>query len=392
MNTLSPPAKRRRPRGQGSISHRADGRWEARIDLGRDGNGRRHRRTLYGASRSEVAAKLAEAGTLVRAGRKPADNKTPLADYLTEWLERVRPSLRPSTWVSYEGHVRLHLVPTLGRIPVGKLTARQVGDALRHEVANGSSPRTVGLSHAVLRAALADAVRLDVVPRNVALDARAPKVVRSVPRPWSLDEAGRFLGATAGDRYQALYLLAATAGPRQGELLGLTWANVDLVGHRVTIADSLAWVDGVPYLGPTKSEAGRRTLSLAPMTAAALVEHRRQQDAERETAGSAWRDNGLVFCSPLGQPLRGDVTTHRFQRLLAQHDLPRVRFHDLRRLAATVLLASGATPHEVRATLGHSSIRLTSETYGYLLPEVSRESAASVGRILDDARPRSDRS
>lgn len=201
-----------------------------------------------------------------------------------------------------------------------------------------------------------------MVPRNVALDA-APKVTRSVPKPWSLDEAGRFLNAVAGDRHEGLYLLAVTAGPRQGELLGLTSANVDLDARQVTIADSLSWVSGTPYLGPTKSEAGRRTHLLAPMAVEALVAHRARQSDERLAAGVNWRNNDLVFCSSLGQPLRGDVTTHQFQRLLVQHKLPRVRFHDLRRLAATVLLASGATLHEVRATLGHSSIKLTSDLW-----------------------------
>jgi integrase len=115
---------------------------------------------------------------------------------------------------------------------------------------------------------------------------------------------------------------------------------------------------------------------------AALKTHRRRQLEERMALGSAWQDSGLVFTSPIGTPMEPRNMTREFHRMLTAADVPRVRFHDLRHTAATLLLAQGVDPRTIMETLGHSQISLTLNTYTHVLPALQAEAAAKLDEIL----------
>jgi len=131
-----------------------------------------------------------------------------------------------------------------------------------------------------------------------------------------------------------------TLGLRQGELLALVWSDVDLDRCLLTVSGTITWLNGRPYVGRPKSEPGRRTVSIPAQVAAVLGAWKATQDTEREAAGEAWLDNNLVFAAPEGRPRRGDVQTHRFRLLCESYELPSIRFHDLRRFAAVLLVTS----------------------------------------------------
>ena len=147
-----------------------------------------------------------------------------------------------------------------------------------------------------------------------------------------------------------------TLGLRQGELLALVWSDVDLDRCLLTVSGTITWLNGRPYVGRPKSEPGRRTVSIPAQVAAVLGAWKATQDTEREAAGEAWLDNNLVFAAPEGRPRRGDVQTHRFRLLCESYELPSIRFHDLRRLAAVLLrTSSGGDVMSAGAALGHSA-------------------------------------
>jgi len=172
--------------------------------------------------------------------------------FLEAWLTEVaRVTVRPRTYVSYRYVVGLHLVPALGDLVLAALSPADVQAFLNAKSASGLSPRTVGYLRGVLRGALGHAERTDLVTRNVARLARPPRIPRRRVSPLSVEQVRTFVAAIAGDRLEALYLVALGVGLRQGEILGLRWSDVDLDGGTLTVRHALARIDGRGHLGRT---------------------------------------------------------------------------------------------------------------------------------------------
>jgi integrase len=372
----------RRGPHEGSIYQRKDGRWEGAVHMGYE-NGRRVRKFAIGRSRAEVATKLAAILKARDEHRPVPDQRTKLGPFLRQWLDEVaRPTIRASTYSSYEGIVRVHLVPGLGRILLAKLTPAEVQEFLNAKLATGLSTRRVAYIHAVLRRSLVIAERWGLVSRNVAKLVDPPRVRRFEIRPLTPTEARQLLDAAVGDRLEALYVTALATGLRQGELLGLRWDDLDLEACRLSVRHTLARVDGRLTLLEPKTERSRRTVILSEVAATSLHAHRTRQRMERLVAGSRWADSGHVFTTTAGTPIDAAMVTRAFASALKRAGLPRSRFHDLRHATATYLLAQGFTLEDVKNLLGHSSITLTSNTYGHVLEQRQRQVAASMDLVL----------
>jgi len=179
------------------------------------------------------------------------------------------------------------------------------------------------------------------------------------------------------DRLYALYALALTTGMRQGELLGLRWADVDLDRATVHVRQQLRRLKGEGmHFSEPKTARGRRTIALPDMAIDVLKLHRKAQLEARLAAGSLWQDYDLVFPNQTGKPMeRQNINRRSFLPLLDKAGLPRIRFHDLRHSAATLLLAQGVHPKVVQERLGHSQISLTMDTYSHVLPDMQQEAA-----------------
>lgn len=373
----------RRGAGEGNIYRRADGRWCGRLNLGYAG-GKRLRKHFYGTTRREVQEKLTRAANDLQLGLPVGmDGRQTLGQFLHLWLrDVVRPSVRPSTYISYEMQVRLYIVPELGRVTLSKLSAQQVQGLLNRKLADGLSPRSVHHIRAVLRRALNQAMRWDFVPRNVATRVDAPRVPHREVKPLTPEEARRFLDATRSDRLGPLYAVALAVGLRQGEALALDWADVDLEARTLVVRRALQRIDGKLQFVEPKTSRSRRTVTLPSKIVAELRAHRLRQLEERLWAGSRWQEHGLVFTTTIGTPLDGSNVTHRLQAILERAGLPRMRFHDLRHAAASLLLAQGISPRVVMEILGHSQISLTLNTYSHVIPALQSAAADQMDKLL----------
>lgn len=237
--------------------------------------------------------------------------------------------------------------------------------------------------HAILRRALVTVERWGLASRNVAKLVDPPRIPRHEIRPLTPEQARLLLDAAVGDRLEALYVTALATGLRQGELLGLRWEDVDLDARKtMRVSHSLARVKGKLELLEPKTERSRRTVVLPEVAVTALRAHRTRQRMERLVAGSRWVDTGHVFATSVGTALDAATVTRSFQRALDRAGLPHSRFHDLRHAAATFLLAQGFTLEDVKNLLGHSSIVLTSNTYGHVLEQRQREVAGAMDAVL----------
>ncbi len=398
---------KRRANGEGSIWQRADGRWAAAVYVPTPAGGEK-RKYVYGRTREEVHRKAQDLLRARRDGTPVPDGRLTVADYLTEWLaEVVKVQRRPKTYQGYEGVVRLHLIPGLGKKRLARLTAREVRtfvadvrtacqccrhgwDAKRAEprcCAAGEccsallSTRMVQSIHAVLRNALEDAVREELIPRNVAKLVRVATPTYTVGRGLSVKDARLLLRLSREDRLHALYVLALTLGLRRGELLGLHWVNVDLDAGALEVVWNLQRVGGELRLVPPKTRHSLRTVPLPELCLAALREHRKQQMGERLAAGGRWVESGLVFTTSIGSPIEPDNLRRSWYPLREAAGIGAVRFHDLRHTCVTLLLDLGVPPHIVQEIVGHADTGVTMTIYAH----ASREERVKALRKLGDA-------
>jgi len=327
--------------------------------------------------------------------------------WLEHWLA-TRTGQRASTLRGYRSHVRLYLVPYLGRVLLSDLTTADVQAMLtalgrtRGRDGRPVSASTVTRVRATLRTALNAAVRQGLLQVNPASRvelpaARRPRAVvwtsarveqwrRTGVRPavavWTAAQTGRFLQAIAEHRLYALYHLIALRGLRRGEAAGLRWCDIDLDAGVATINQQLQQYDGHLVIGPPKTTRSCRTIALDHTTVAALSRHRLRQLDERDAAGADYHDSGYVFTSLRGDPMAPDRISRLFRALAAEAGLPPIRLHDLRHGAATLALAAGVDLRVVQDMLGHCSIVLTADTYTSVLPTVAHKAAEQVAALV----------
>jgi integrase len=371
-------ANQHRGHHEGTFRLRKDGRWECLFTLP---HGRR--KSVYGKSRAEVRAKRDEALGKAKKGIDLKGERQTLDHFLTAWLTEVAgPRLRPSTLKGYESYIRKHISPALGYNALGDLTPQDVQKFLNGCTKGGLSPRTVQQIRAILRSALAQAARWGYIERNVAALTDPPRQVKTQIQPLTATQAQRLLIGTSEEWYGSLFAVALFTGMRQGEILGLTWKDVDLDRGILTVRTALQRIDKAWRLVEPKSATSRRTVTLPAAAIAALRRQRASQAAARLALGG-WPDTfGLVFTTELGTPIDGSNLTRLFQRRLVRLELPRQRFHDLRHACASLLLVEGVPLKTIQDVLGHSQISLTADTYAHLAPTLRRDAAAALDRAL----------
>ncbi len=389
---------KRKGRGEGTIYELPDGRWRAELNLGYS-NGRRRRAVRYASTQAAARRSLT---ALVRdrdRGLPVVTERQTLGQFLDAWLrDTVTPRVRPSTYMSYAMHVRLNLKPALGHLRLDRPGVQHVNAMMRDLTARGLSPRSVQYARNVLRTALNDAVRWELLARNVAALATPPRQTRRQIRPLTAVEAQHLLETSrmARSRQDGLLWLALGTGARLGELLDLTWDDLDPDPDaegwgKVYIHYALQRVDGKLRRVDLKTERSRRTLGLPPSLVEAMREHRDRQREDRMLAGSRWQQTPFVFTNTVGRPLEHSRVWRDFRRLLDRAGLPHVRFHDLRHTAASFMHAQGVPARVAMEQLGHSSVAVTLDVYTHVGSAAQRDAAAALmgvpDRVPSDAVP-----
>jgi integrase len=393
----------RRGHGEGSIFRRKDGRWVGIVDHGyRDG--KRHRKSIYGGTRKEVSDELKRALRAQQLGLPPESGRLTVGEWLTRWLGTQKPpATKYKTYAAYEYQTRMHLIPAFGKRPISKLDPQEIREFMQSKAQAGLSSKSIRHFRATLRAALNVAVHDGLIARNVAALAKPPSLQRRSLRVFSETEAAQFLGLVKGHRLEALFTAALSLGMREGEILGLRWQDVDLEAGTLQVNQSLQRIKKPGEkksrleLISLKTQGSRRRIELPEVAVSALRAHQALQKQERKKAGSRWREFGMVFTTSIGTMLDQRNMLRAFYAIMNTPDpndpdpdpkkkrnlLPRLRFHDLRHSAATLLLAQGVHPRYIMDLLGHSSISLTMNTYGHVLQEMRRETAKQTDEVFN---------
>jgi integrase len=402
---------KRRYSGEGSVYKRKNGRWVGTLRV-TDQNGIADRLYFYGTTQAEVRKQLEDAQAARRKGMPLITTSPKLEPYLNSWLDDiVRVNNRPSTYRSYEQELRCHVIPALGEIELHKLSVQQLRSFMTQLLDSGLSARSVQYIHAIVRKALADAVRDELIARNVALLAKPPRVIQKEVSPLCPEEARNFLGGIAGNRMEALFIVALSLGLRQGEALALRWRDVNLAAGQLRVryalqrvkprstSNSVNSVNGVTrkyqlHLVEPKNRKARRTVQLPAVTLAALVAHRTKQATERLLAGSRWTPptvhcegkstlvDDFIFTTSIGTPFEGCNVSKHFHETMEALGIPRRRFHDLRHTAATLLAVQGVHPKTIQSVLGWDQAVMV-DRYTHFVDEMRRDAATKMDAVLN---------
>jgi integrase len=378
---------------KGYVARKGD-RWYAVIYQGLDpATGKELRRWHPAGTSREDAERLAASLAAEMNGRDDGGRSLTFGVYLTaRWLPGKKLELARSTWDGYRRKVELHVLPSLGKVPIRRLRPhhleRLYDEKLHPE--NGKrplAPKTVLEIHLIIRGALNDAVRRGIVTRNVALVAHAPKV-RSIPKvepqAWTAQELQAFLREAAGHRlFAALWLLANT-GLRRSELLGLQWDDVDLDAATISINRGLVSIGYELHESRGKTSNSRRAIDLDPTTVDVLSAWRAWQASERGAVGI--EPTGWVFADIEGHPIHPHSISQTFERIAARAGVPKVRLHDIRHTHGTLLIKAGVPVKVVSERLGHGNPAFTIDTYQHVLPGMQADAARIFEKLIAAGR------
>ena len=221
------------------ITKRKDGRYMARYTVQTPDGPKR--KVIYGRKYKEVERKLNEARGDAARGIIYDAEKLTVGEYLTKWLsDSVRDTVRKRTYERYESIVRVHLGPSIGRVKLKALTPAHVRGLYREKLDSGLAPRSVLHIHRTLSRALKQATDDGLIPCNAAAPVKPPRPRREEMRPMNREQVRSLFEAASGDRLEALYIVAVTAGLRRGELQGLKWEDVDLDAETLQVRRTLS--------------------------------------------------------------------------------------------------------------------------------------------------------
>jgi integrase len=374
---------------KGHLRERSPGHWAIVLDVRDPETGKRRRKWhSFKGTKREAQIECARLVSEISGGAYIEPAKTTVGQFLDRWLEHMKSQVAPRTHERYSEIARKSIAPLLGNLLLPKLQPARISAAYAKALADGRrdgkgglSPRTVGHMHRILRQALQQAIRWQILARNPADAVRPPKVERSKMRALDPSETAALLDAVHSTRLFMPVLLAITTGMRRGEITALRWRAVDLANAQLAVVASAEQT----ALGVREKEtkSGRaRTVSLTGLALEELGRQKARQAEELLRLGIRQTDDMHVVAQIDGQPLMPQSLTHEFSRFIASNTLPRIRFHDLRHTHATQLLASGVHPKIAQERLGHANIGTTLDLYSHVMPGMQNDAASRVDVAL----------
>lgn len=341
----------------------------------------------FRGNRTEAQKRLRQILTELDKGVFAKPGKATVADYLNTWLQDYcKPSLSPRTLQLYSYICRVHIIPAIGKLTLAELKPQHLQKLYSQKLSSGLSARTVQICHVAIHKALRNAVRINLLSRNVADSVDKPKIQRSEMHPMTEIELSLFLEAAKQGQYYALFYTYLFTGMRRSEALAVRWCDVDLLGLQISVSRTIQYLSGVKNhvtFKEPKSKKSRRLIALSPSTGFVLEEHRKAQEKMRESLQLPLiTENNLVFSHWDGSPLLPDSITHAWVKLVRKCGLKGIRLHDARHTHATIMLKQGVHPKIVQERLGHSTISTTLDTYSHIAPGLQQAAAKGFDDIL----------
>lgn len=376
--------KKRRAHGEGNIYQRPDGTWAGRLTMGRNEQGRQRRAWVYSKTKAEVVEKLDKLKGERSSGTWVEPSRLTLAVFMTRWLEDRRSNIEESTYRTYRS--ALKHVAEIGGTRLEHLTPLAVQGVFTDLEREGVGPYAREVVYRFLHAALTYAEDVGLIRRHPMKGISKPRGPHREMVSLTGEQAQKFLEAAAQDRYHAAYSIMLGCGLRLGEVLGLTWPDVDLDKGTLTVRRQLSGI--TRRLKQLKTRGSQRTVQMPASVIEALREHQARMRAE----GHEITDNLLVFVGKEGQPIsQGNFRKRSFHKLLTKvgfaitsrkQGVRGIRIHDLRHSMATIARHQGVDILVLSRSLGHSKPSTTLNVYSHVLPAMAAEEAEKMDAAL----------
>ena len=363
-----------------------------------DADGNRGRKKFAAKTKREAMQKGKE---FIDSLNRAADDgeKLTVGNWIRNWLENyAKPNVRPRTYEKYSSTLKAYILPTFENVLLNELTAADLQKHLNRLLVTGRADGT-GLSSSTVRGTrrylsmcIDDAVKSGLVSSNVVRLTKAPKLSKKEIAVLSKEEIARLIDTAKEIKNPFMSVvmpqiisLTIHTGMRQGEVFGLKWDDIDFEKSCLFIRRSLAHVigKGAVFQAPKTKNSVRRIL-LMPEDVKNLRAYKKWQENYSEELGDLFAGHDLVFTGPFGEPMSPTNFSRRyFKPLLKKCNISSdFTFHGLRHTHATLLLRQGVNPKIVQERLGHSSIKVTMDTYSHVLPDMQRQALDALQGIF----------
>ena len=304
------------------------------------------------------------------------------SDFMTNWLETIASSIELNTFESYKANINRYINPhfTKTKIVLQNLKPQDIQAFYNKQSVHGLSSTSVLSLHANIRKALQHAVKMNMIAYNPADRVTLPKKQKYRANFYTAEQTNTMLEVFKDEEMYVVVLIAAFYGLRRSEVLGLKWKHVDFNTNTLIICDTVVRCGNTISIDKsrTKTAASHRTLPLTPSMREYLLTIKNEQETHRALLRSAYIDNDYVCKRKNGEPFAPNYISCKFNKVLKKHELPHIRFHDLRHSAASMLLAEKHSLKEIQEWLGHGDLATTADIYAHLQFEAKQDMAKSM--------------
>ncbi len=329
------------------------------------------------------------------------NNKECFETFICDWLFDVHcVNVKPSSKERYEGIFRNYIKDsTISSIKLKDLTSKDIQDYYNNLIKKGKTVNSIKSLNKLIAPCIRYAYNNNRIIKDFSRSVVLPKETENkrlnkinTVQPFNLEEQKKFIEAINGHELEMLFITALNTGLRQGELLALTWNDIDFKNNTIKINKTIKYISDVTKEGrgtakieiqTPKSEASNRTIAIPELLTNKLKKFKVSQKALKLKMANLYEDNNLVFCNMFGRYLDSSNIRKRFKKVLSDNDMIDKKFHDLRHTYATRLFELGEDPKTVQSLLGHSNISITLDTYTHVLDSMKEKAASKLNDLYN---------
>jgi integrase len=365
--------------------------WFVLFDLGKDPitKKRKQKKKRGFKTKKEAEKYLSEQLNAVEKGTYFEPSEMTFSEYLDYWLKTyAKPNTSQRTFENYYYMINQHIKSSLGNIQISKLQPAHIQEYYAQKLENGKkyggglSAQSVKHHHRLIFKTLKDAVKWQLLIRNIAEAVTPPKTTKVEMKTWDNEQVKSFLMESRASPYYPIYLTAIYTGMRRGEVLGLRWQDLDFENNIIYVRQTLQEVKKIGLTFKEPKSGKSRSITITSNISNKLKKVYKQQLENKLFFGSHYNDYDLVFAQKNGKPIQPTEMARNYRNVVDKSGLPYIRFHDLRHTHATLMLKQGVHPKVVSERLGHSTIGITMDTYTHVLPNMQKEAAHQFEQLI----------